>query len=156
MSNVVINPYEALVALAKADTDISGLVGTRVDVYHHYGQSAGDWSTEDPSLIFIPTGGVLDMYNGWMRPEFFARCYAPSVNQAMKIWEALIAFSIEKNYRREIGITDSKTALVEFVLPLEGGGMPSYGLDDDIVAQNGGLPYLEATYRTSVAFYSTS
>jgi len=133
-----IDPYEAIIALALADSGLTAVCSTRIDIWHRYGQGADSWSTNDPSLIFVPSGGEADRDNAWSRPLLEARCYATSPFDCGLVWKKLNDFVFNQP-RRTITITDGK-ALINYILPVAGDGMPRLQFDEDI-KPNGGLPF---------------
>jgi hypothetical protein len=149
MAIIEIDPYEALVALAAADAGLVAQCGAQIDIWHHYGQDVGDWPLTSKSLVFVPTGGELDADSPFARPSFEVRCYGDSPYDCGQVWRALVAWTVEHNERRTVTVTEGK-ALVQFVLPLPGEGMPRLLFDEDI-RPNGGMPYYSVLMRAEVA-----
>lgn len=149
MAIIEIDPYEALVALALADSDIAAQVGTQVDIWHHYGQDAGDWPLTSKSLVFVPSGGEMDRDNPWFVPLFEVRCYGDSPFDCGQVWRALVAWTVEHNERRTVTVTEGK-ALVQYILPQPGQGMPRLLFDED-VRPNGGMPFYSVLMQAEVA-----
>lgn len=130
-----VDPIEALVALAKADTGLNTITGGRIDNRHHYGQRNGDWSQTAQSLIFQAIGGpsLLDDY--WQRIQVEAICYGDTAYQAGQVYKKLVDFT--RRNRRTVAVTEG-TALINYVVPLAEarlfldedarpeGGMPAY------------------------------
>ena len=135
-----IDPYEALVLLARADSSIASAVGNRVDIWHRYGQDSGDWNLDSKSLIFIPSGGEADRDNEWSRPIINARCYGDTPFECGQVWKALSDFVF--NQPRRTVVTSDGKALINFVLPIIGGGMPTLLFDEEI-RPNGGMPFYQ-------------
>ena len=152
MAVIEIDPYEALILLARADGELLTQVGERIDIWHHYGQDTGDWELDDKSIIFIPSGGELDHDNSIAHPVFEVRCYARTPYECGQVWRSLVGFtnvSTENNNRRNAIVTEG-TALIYFVLPVEGAGMPRLLFDEDI-KPNGGLPYYSGQFKAQIS-----
>lgn len=153
MAQIEVDPYEAIVLLALTDSDLQGEVSNRIDVWHHYGQEANNWNAAageaDKSLVFVPSGGELNLDVGFSKPTFEARCYADTPFECGEIWKALVAFTVEHNEARTVSVTQG-TALVKFVLPASGQGMPGLRFDED-VRPNGGLPFYSILLQAEVS-----
>lgn len=149
MAIIEIDPYEAIITLALANADLAAECGTQMDIWHHYGQDVGDWSLSSKSLVVVPAGGELDVDVPFSRPLFEVRCYGDSPFDCGQVWRALVAFTVEHNERRTVAVTEG-TALVQYILPQVGQGMPRLLFDEDI-RPNGGMPFYSVLMRAEVA-----
>ena len=145
----MIDPYEALVTLARADAGLTAVVGDRIDVWHRYGQDFADWSQTVQSLLFVASGGELNKDDGYMRPVIECRCYGDTPFECGEVWKALVAFTVEHNERRTV-VTSSGKALVADFLPRTGEGMPQLLFDED-VRPRGGMPYYSVFMQATIA-----
>ena len=143
-----IDPIEAVIELARTDTTLIAEVSTQIDVWHRYGQDSGDWPLNSKSLVFVPSGGEQDRHNPWARPVFAVRCYGDSPFDCGQVWKALNDFTFNQP-RRNVTTGDGK-ALISYVLPVPGGGMPTLLFDED-VRPNGGMPFYQVEIVAEVS-----
>lgn len=143
-----IDPYEALIVLARANSSITSIVGNRVDIWHRYGQDSGDWGLDSQSLIFVPSGGEAERDLNISNPILNARCYGDTPFECGKVWKALNDFMFDQP-RRTV-VTSNGKALIYYVLPVAGAGMPTLLFDEDIRA-NGGMPFYEVPVVASIS-----
>ena len=128
-----VDPIEALVALAKADTALNTITGGRVDDRHRYGQRNGDWSQTDKALTFQAIGGPSLLDDFWQRIQVQARCYGDTPYQAGQVYKKLVDFT--RRNRRTVTVTEGK-ALINYVIPL---AEARFILDED-ARPEGGMP----------------
>lgn len=143
-----IDPYEAIVLVARANSSLSTLLGTQIDIWHRYGQDSGDWVLGSQSLIFVPSGGDAERDVNVSNPILNARCYGDTPFECGQVWKALNDFVF--NQPKRTVVTSNGKALVYYVLPVEGGGMPTLLFDEDI-RPNGGMPFYEVALQASVS-----
>lgn len=129
-----IDPLEAVIKLAKADTALNTVTGGRIDNRHHYGQDAGDWAQNAQSLVMFPAGGLPDLYQAAQRIQLEARCYGDTFFEAGAVLAKLVDFT-RIDYRRTV-TTSAGKALVYFVILR---GQPRQFLDEEI-RPVGGMP----------------
>jgi len=110
---IEVDPIEAVVALARADSGLSAITSNRIDHRHHFGQSTGDWPRLSRSLALIPSGGDVNVDIAVQRPLFEVRCYGDSHHDAMKVFKKLQDFC-RVNERRTVAVTEGD-ALVYWV-----------------------------------------
>lgn len=152
-----IDPYEALITLALADSGLTSLVSTRIDVWHHYGQDSGDWGQTAQSLVLRPFDGEFHTDDqadtAWCRPLIEARCYGDSPYDCGQVWQKLMSLC-SRAYRQTVTV-NSQTALINYFLPQPGGGMPRLGFDED-VRPNGGMPFYSVILAAEVSAESVT
>lgn len=109
----MVDPYEAVIALAKDDPDLYAICSGQIAMEHKYGQDTGEWDQESNSLIFRPIGGLPDIYIGMQRVQIEAYCYGDTPHDCSEVYDKLIAFT--RQPRRTVGVTEG-IALVHYVL----------------------------------------
>lgn len=138
---IEVDPYEALLNLALGDTRLTDVVGTQIDMRHHYGQDSedgyADWDPTSQALTFTPVGGLRpDWYDQVQRVQIEARCYGDTELEATAVYRALIDFS-RMNEKAVIAVTGGE-ALVYVIYPI---GSPQLIVEPE-VRPNGGIPVL--------------
>lgn len=141
-----VDPYEAIIKLALADDGLTAVVGTRIDIWHHYGQDAGDWNLKLQSLIFVPAGGPVVPDRETRRPNIEARCYGDTPYECGQVYRKLVDFTEGHNERRVVQVAEGN-ALVYYILPVQ---EPILQFDEDI-RPNGGMPYFAVQLQAEVA-----
>jgi hypothetical protein len=143
MTAIQVDPYEALVNLAAADTaGIAAAVGSQVALQHRYGQDSGDWPMRSSSLIIGPGAGVPELYVEVQGVIAEARCYGDTPADCALVHKALVGWT-RHNGRREIAVTGG-TALVYFVVVLT---QPALFYDEML----NDMPYFLVLLQASVA-----
>jgi len=143
--HVDVDPYEAVISLARGDPSIKAVcdvfhsvtgayLRTQVDMRHGYGQDNGDWELDSQALTFTPMGGVPDLYVRVHAIAVEARCYGDTTNEAWAVYKALSEMC-RVNEQRVIPIT-AGNALVYWVKPATG---PRLMVVDEI-RPSGGMP----------------
>lgn len=142
---VEIDPLEAVIKLASADSALNTATGGRIDDRHHYGQDSGDWALDAASLVFMPSSGLPMLYTARQRLQLEARCYGDTFYAAGGVFRKLVDFT-RHNERRTVAVTGG-TALVYFVIMR---GQPRQFVDEE-ARPNGGMPYYETLLEALVA-----
>ena len=148
--SVDVDPYEAIIALARLDPSIATLCSvfdsitgaflwTQVDMRHHYGQEHPSydgirWDQASQGLTFTPSGGSPELFVRVAAVTLEARCYGDTPEEAQEVYRALMEFC-RINGQRVIPVTGGN-ALVYWVRP-QGG--PRLIMDLD-VKPSGGMP----------------
>jgi hypothetical protein len=147
---IEIDPYEAIITLAQADSGLTGECGDRIDIWHHYGQDSEDWALDAKSCIFVPIGGELarDDDVNFMMPVLQARCYGDSPFDCYQVWKKLMDITFT-NARRVV-TTTAGDALISYLHPTAGNGMPQFFFDEEI-RPNGGMPYYSVQLQAGVS-----
>jgi hypothetical protein len=142
---VEIDPLEAVIKLAIADSALDTITGGRIDNRHHYGQDSGDWAQNAKSLIIQPAGGLPQLDLPIQRLQLEARCYGDTYYEAGKVYKKLADFT-RQNQRRTVTTADGK-ALVYFVIIR---GQPRQFLDEE-ARPNGGMPAYQVILEAQIA-----
>jgi len=102
--SAVVDPLEAVIALARADSALSTAVGARIDNRHHYGQSGSDWTLDAKSLVLNALSGVPQLYVNVQKPQIEARIYGDTFYDAGRVYNKLVDF-MRVNERRTVAVT---------------------------------------------------
>lgn len=145
MSSIGVDPYEAVLELAQADTGLIAVVSTRIDMQHRYGQDTDDWDLDARSLTLTPVGGAPEWDDQVQRIQIEARCYGDTPADAGDVYRALVGFCRAKEGEK-IAVTGG-SALIYFVLPVSA---PRLILENEIRPQ-GGMPYYLVLLQAEVA-----
>jgi hypothetical protein len=145
MAVMEIDPLEAVIKLAIADTALNTATGGRIDNRHHYGQDAGDWALTASSLIIFPAAGLPQLDLPVQAGQYLANCYGDTYFEAGKVFKKLQDFC-RHNERRTVTTLAGK-ALVYFVILR---GQPRQFLDEE-ARPNGGMPAYQVILEAQVA-----
>jgi len=153
--HIDVDPYEALINLARTDPSIMGVCGvynpapplgdgawlrTQVDMRHRYGQENEDvydgprWAQDSQGLTFTPSGGSPELDVRVQAITFEARCYGDTVKDAADVYKALMELC-RVNEQRVVPVTGG-SALVYWARPLTG----PRSIVEPEVRPNGGMP----------------
>ena len=163
--NVDVDPYEALVNLARVDPSIAPICNVynpappigdgaflrhQVDMRHHYGQEHASydgprWEQDSQGLTFTPSGGSPELYVRVHAVTFEARCYGDTNKEAWAVYKALMEMC-RVNGQRVIPIA-AGNALVYWVKPLIG---PRLIVEPE-VRPSGGMPCWVAQLKAEVS-----
>lgn len=159
--HVDVDPYEAVITLARREPSIKALcdvshsvtgayLRTQVDMRHCYGQddhdlATGDWRQDSQGLTFTPVGGSPQLDVRVEAVAFEARCYGDTPNEAWAVYRALMEMT-RYNERRVVPIT-AGNALVYWVRPLGG---PRLVVEDEI-RPSGGMPCWAVQLKAEVS-----
>lgn len=141
---IEIDPLEAVIKLAQADSGLATATGGRIDDRHHYGQDTGDWSQTAASLILFPVGGAPRHTVQAQRFQLEAWCYGDTYHDAGAVYRALIGFT-NPDHRRTV-TTSAGKALVYYVVPT---GQPRQVLDPE--PRPAGMPAYQVILEALVA-----
>lgn len=108
----MIDPIEALLALARADAGLQDVVDDRIAGEQRFGKDPGDWSVDDPALTLNWDSGPVELYVNVQTPHVEARCFGRSFAEAAKVYKALVSFTRALN--RETVETSSGKGLVYY------------------------------------------
>lgn len=143
---VEINPLEAVIKLALADSALATATGSRIDSRNRYGQDTGDWALDAASLVVFPAAGqpYLDEA-GVQNLQLEARCYADTYFEAGQVLAKLVDFT-RHNERRTVTTSTGK-ALVYYVTMNQ---QPRQIIDEE-ARPNGGMPAYQVFLMARVA-----
>lgn len=147
----MIDPFEALIALALNDTGLAGQVEGRIAVQHRYGQDAGapdegvpgDWPLGAKSLIFSPTAANPQLYVQVQRVRAACRCYGMTPVDCMDVFRALVDMT-RFNGKRVVNTSEGR-ALVYWANLLT---QPQLIVDDELVWE---MPYFSVVLEAEIA-----
>lgn len=142
---IEIDPLEALLNLAKADSGLNDATTGQIDNRHRYGQDTGDWELNSPSLIFTPTGGPSQLYVEVQKVQLEARCYGDTPYDAGLIARKLVDFA-RVNQRRTVQVTEGKALVYYAVIR----GQTRLDFDEEI-RPNGGMPFYSVQLEAEVS-----
>ena len=157
---VDVDPYEAIINLARVDPSIATLCNVfdddgaflwhQVDMRHHYGQEHDSydgprWEHNSQGLTFTPSGGSPQLAVRVQAVTLEARCYGDTPQEAQQVYQALMEFC-RINGQRVIPVTGGD-ALVYWVKPLIG---PRLIVEPE-VRPNGGIPCWVAQLKAEVS-----
>lgn len=141
MTSIAVDPVEAVIKLAQADSDLATATNSQIANRHRYGQDSGDWAYKSQSLIVQPASGQPNIYNGVQRLLLQARCYGETPAKAAEVWKGLQGLTrVER--RRTVAVTPG-TALVYFVVAQSA---PIQLFDEDL-----SMPFYQVNLLASVA-----
>ena len=160
--DVDVDPYEAVINLARIDPSIMGVCGvydattgawlrTQVDMRHRYGQENDDiydgprWVQDSQGLTFTPSGGSPELDVRVQAITFEARCYGDTVKDAADVYKALMEMC-RVNEQRVVPVTGGE-ALVYWLRPLIG---PRLIVEPE-VRPSGGMPCWVAQIKAEVS-----
>lgn len=89
---MMVDPLEAVIKLAQADSGLNTITGGRIAQRHHYGQDAGEWALDAASLVFRPVGGPPQLSVCAWQIQAEAWCYADTpflcgqVSRRLRAW----------------------------------------------------------------------
>jgi hypothetical protein len=130
----VIDPVEAVIALALLDPGLAAEVGDRIAL-----RWAKEWGVGSKGLTLRWDGGAPDLNCEVQNPRLEARCYGGSFYEAGQVYRALAAWS--RSVERELVETSEGQALVYSVLMAS---EPSMFIDPNTAAETL-LVFLEAS-----------
>lgn len=95
-----VDPLEAVIKLAAADSALNSATGGRIANRHRYGQQTGDWPLTAAALILIPAGGLARTRLNVFETQIEARAYgdtfynANAVALALRNWSRSVAKTV--------------------------------------------------------------
>lgn len=153
----MIDPFEAVIALASLDTGIGEQVGGQVALQHRYGQdgvstgsTSGDWPLGSKGLVMTPTPAVPQLYVGVQRVRAAVRCYGQTPVDCADVFRALVAWSRFNGKRvvEQVSINstgEKGNALVYWTNLVTS---PQLIVDDELVTE---MPYFSVVLEAEVA-----
>lgn len=142
---VEIDPVEAVIKLARADSALSTATGGRIDNRHRYGQDAGDWALGASSLVIFPSTGTPRLDLNLQGIQLEARCYGDTYFAAGAVYQKLVDFT-RHNERRTV-TTSAGKALVYYVVVRT---QPRQVMDEE-ARPSGGMPLYQVFLEALVA-----
>lgn len=139
-----VDPYEAVIALAMADSALYSRVAGRIAQQHRYGQGSTDWPLDAGALVMLPAAGAPHLSAAVQRFQLEARCYADTPYKAGQIWRDLVAFS-RVNDRRVATVSEGSALVYYVVIRAE----PRLIIDDEIRPR--GMPAYLALLEAAVS-----
>lgn len=140
----MIDPLEAVLNHAKADTALDTVTNSQIDDRHHYGQDGGDWALNSQSLTLTPVGGPAYIDGPVHRFQMDARCYGDTLYEAGAVYRALR--DLTKQVRRVVTTGQGDALIYYFVFR---GDMRR--IIDEEIRPNGGLPGYQIIMEAMVA-----
>lgn len=122
----MIDPLEAVIALAENDADLRQLTEGRVAARHRFGESDRAWPLQSKALQLRYDGGTPDLYTPRQMVRLEARCFGESQSAASQVYGSLVALT--RNADRKVIQTGEGKALVYWLLMASG---PSFLQDPD-------------------------
>ena len=135
----VIDPLEAMLALARADTGLASVTSNQIARKHKFkagAQSQSSWKTPSKALVIrYDVGGQQDIYVSDQCVRLAAECYGEDESQAGLVYTGLIAlFRVDD---RRVVTTRNGQALIYWVVP---DGTPLSSRNEDIKQDFIGVP----------------
>jgi hypothetical protein len=144
----IIDPLQVVIQHLGDDATLSGLVGTRIDMQHHYQEEvdALKWAkTENGIQVGVRPGSSVELYVQWQRPRLVFRCYGATRAAAWDVYLRLV--EISRASHRQTAVVADGTGLMYWLNMTSGA---SFLVDTEI-----DMPYVQVFAEAAVNEVST-
>lgn len=143
---IEVDPFEAVIIHAQLNSDLAFETNGQIDLWHRYGQDAGDWPLNSKAFTLTPTTGIPpELDDQLQRFGLEARCYGDSPADCGQVYMKAIKW-LRTTERVTVAVTGGK-AFVYYVIPLSS---PRFDFDETI-RPNGGMPFYAIPLRAEVS-----